>query len=209
MNKYDEWRANYDKMTYIDQLKYAMEFRGNGSGSETRHQLMSKEVELFLAQYDWKSFDILEFGGWEGNLANEILKKTDHWHIIKWHNYDFAIHAILDSECNDWRYRCIIQNKPVWDLSNEFFKEFDIFIASHCLEHIKFKELKGILTNIVRSPIEFCLLDIPITDTPVNWNGYEGTHILEVGYLDVIKIFSEHFDLKKRNNSFTLWRRKH
>jgi hypothetical protein len=86
--------------------------------------------------------------------------------------------------------------------------EADIFIAAHCLEHIRGNEIEYLYNRIKNSNIKYCLLDIPITDKPVNWSEYEGTHILEIGYSEIIKLFSQHFDLIKRNNTFTLWERK-
>lgn len=213
MNEYDKWRANYDKMNHIDQIYYARTFIDNGKDqSETRHQLMSEELIGFLTYNTNKSYNIVEMGGWQGYLAKEILQIHNIEEIKSWINFDIAFNAIIRNKCNDPRYDCIITHKPIWLLDNNLtdlaFNNANIFIASHCLEHIKYEELNHLYCRINNSNIEYCFLDIPIEDEPMDWNGYLGTHILEVGYKDVINLFNLNFELIRRNGSFTLWRRR-
>jgi hypothetical protein len=215
MNKYDEWRAKYDQMSYLDQMTYAISFIDNGKDqSETRHQLMSKELTEFFSNTQNRIHWIYEFGGWQGYLAKEILSQFKHIH--KWINQDFAIHAIDRTKCNDPRYCAFIQSKPFWQDSNvlesnigsDELSEIDTFIACHCLEHIKWSELQLMYKIIKNSDIEFIFIDIPIPDDKPDWTNYEGTHILDVGYNEVIKLFSQDYNLIKRNGSFTSWGRK-
>jgi len=213
MNKYDEWRSNYDQMSYADQIKYSMNFIGDDTLAETRHQLISDELRQFLINENRINHThvIFELGGWKGYLANEILAQFDSSVIWDWYNFDIAIYAMIKTKCLDPRYNCCITNKPIWAfmnaISRRILKEADIFVASHVLEHIKFEELEMLYYRLLDSNCRHLFIDIPVPNENPNWSNYEGTHILEVGYNEIIKLFSQEYNLIKRNESFTLWGR--
>jgi hypothetical protein len=55
-------------------------------------------------------------------------------------------------------------------------------VASHVLEHMRIDE---VLELSLAWDVRSVYVDVPVWSTP-SWDGYEGTHIIEAGYEDIL-----------------------
>lgn len=192
-------------MSYIDQVKFATGFWGSNDGSDYRHFLMLKKIGPRLL--DGQSHRVLEIGGWQGALAENINRNSG---MVEWLNIDIAINSIIRNVNHSEMYRCIIQSDYIWNLWPSWFKA-DSFVACHVLEHLKSAEICKLIRCIqLDSGIKQIYIDVPIENSKrMNWDDYEGTHIIDISYDELIEIFTEHgFDLKHKEGTYAEFKRK-
>lgn len=61
-----------------------------------------------------------------------------------------------------------------------------VFVASHTIEHMRWRELKSLFNNLPAS-VKYIGLQSPLKDNGgSNWRNYDGSHILEVGWDSII-----------------------
>jgi len=182
---FDAWRERYDEMTY-------QEMKDFYNRVEMEHPLQqafnAEAFSRFLA-YVINAIGpiaVLEIGGWKGELAHRILSKTG---VIKWHNYEICESAVRQTislsphiSPTEW-YRPIVPGDFVWNIT---LPEASVLVASHFIEHIKQRELAILIGNLPDT-IQFVGLQAPIPEFgyDIDWAGYHGTHILEVGWKQV------------------------
>lgn len=178
VSDFDQWRERYDRLCYADQLEFYNQV-------ETDHPLQhGYDIEKF-SRFFTKilatsgELTVLEVGGWKGELAKEALEKYEQ--IRQWVNYEISAEAVKKSVCNDWRYVPLIPANFVWNIP---LVEADVFISSHFIEHIRASQLEMLFNNLPSS-IKYIIIQAPLADEPTDWNGYFGTHILEVGWAGV------------------------
>lgn len=189
---FDEWRADYNGMTYEEQVVFYNEV---------------EKVYPDQTDFDppsWHRFfdyvlggigpvSVLEIGGWKGEMAEmvfrvipEAIKTLVVRGEIKptWFNYEISQEAVD---------KCIIPDQPRYHISvppdfawNIPLPLADVFIGSHVIEHIKENEFVSLLYNLPSS-IKYIALESPIreTDTNRDWARYTGTHILEIGWQEL------------------------
>ncbi len=124
----------------------------------------------------------MEIGGWRGDLAKMALDDFDA--IILWHNYDLISFNNLQ-KCSDKRYKLVSLLSDVWN--TELIDSYNALIATHMIEHIKWKEFQK-LAEWIPPKIETVLFEAPISDSDENrnWKGDHSSHIFEKGWSQVI-----------------------
>jgi hypothetical protein len=119
---------------------------------------------------------VVELGGWDGSLAAAMLAEFDF--IESWVNMDIA--PDVPQVCDDHRYdRTVLSNWP-WmrDVTA------DALIASHVFEHMRIHQIEQLLR---RWRVDSVFIDSPLTRDPQSWDGYFGSHILEVGSDELVQ----------------------
>ena len=202
MNKWDEWRRNYPKMSHADQITFALDFKANLNDNKTsyRSSLTAKHLHKYFTDNEEIHCHILEMGGWRGGLANQILGE-DYW-IDAWINYEIALDAILYPHCIDERYLAVIPSKPLWEFSSDQLK-CDYFVASHVFEHIQSSEAHLLIQLLQKANIKRLFLDVPTDESRTKWVGYPGTHIssyTQKALIDTIKYYG--FKLEIKDDSY-------
>ena len=178
---FDAWRERYDDMTYEEMADFY-------DAVETDHPLQkafnADAFHRFLG-YTIKALgriDVLEIGGWKGELAKEMLEKLGA--IGDWCNVEICWRAVEKSVVVP-KY---VAMKPVDFPWNIQLPNADVFVAAHFIEHIKEREFELLLGDLsVSDTVRYIGIQAPIPESGegVDWTGYHGTHILEIGWEQV------------------------
>ena len=75
--------------------------------------------------------NVVELGGWDGKLAQNMLHRTD---VATWTNYDLVE---VPTACSQPGYQMVVLEDYLW--TNPI--RGDVFVATHMIEHIRFREL--------------------------------------------------------------------
>jgi len=147
---------------------------------------MLGEIAKFLP-----TIKICELGGAEGFLASDILHHTEI-PIKSWKNWEISDHARMNDVCHDLRYVSLPLLDYVWrkDQSLEyFFKDNNVFISTHVLEHFTPDYLEIFFEHLQISPIQFLIIEMPLPPTihEIKW---EDAHLLQIGWKEVLEIFT-------------------
>ena len=104
MIDWDQWRADYHRLSFADQVLFYRE---------------AAAAYPEQASYDWAVVDgvlgsldpgsVLELGGWDGGLAGRAL--AEHPWISSWVNVDLAD---VPQVCQDQRYRRVLLDDWFW-----------------------------------------------------------------------------------------------
>lgn len=135
-----------------------------------------------------KPGQILEIGGWKGELAAAVLPLAPK--VTSWLNVEVSQRAIDAGVCHDIRYHAHKPDSFRWWESGFYSRNV---IASHVLEHLSTEDVASLVAHL-----DYCnhwFVECPLNDEPQSWAGYFGSHILGVGWIGLEAIF--------RNNGFT------
>jgi glycosyltransferase involved in cell wall biosynthesis len=181
----DNFRKNYDKITF-DQLVSKANVWLHQYPEQASYTLPL--VQRWIENYVPKPRIILEIGGWRGDLADAILKDYDFIH--RWDNYD-VISDQSTQKCHHEYYQQIPLSNYIWNLKTD--SKYNALIASHMIEHIKWRELV-LLIHWIPENIKTILFEAPIAQSAENfdWTGHYSTHILEKGWEQVINEMRNH-----------------
>ena len=177
MVTWDEWRAAYDEWTFEEQAAFYAQVHDEYPGQA---RFDAAALGRLLG---WVGGDVtvVELGGWDGGFAAAIL--PNHPQVKRWTNYEICGEAVRGGVCDDPRYEGISLREWYWDTPHAA----DVFVASHVLEHLRLRDVRRTLDATVA---RFAYIQCPVDDAslgarkagPPDWNGYPGTHILEVGW---------------------------
>jgi len=174
---FDRWRQDYAQLTYKDQLAF---YNQVAIDHPLQHGFDEAAFEDFIKPLG--EADVIELGGWKGELAAFVLPKLPK--VRKWLNYEISEQAIKETYCKDERYHPLIPSDFLWNIE---IPKADVFISSHTIEHITAKELDKLFSKL---PVKHIGLQAPLGDNGTDWAGYYGSHILEIGWNSVIEMLS-------------------
>lgn len=178
------WRASYDEMTFADQQTF---YDRVFEDFPEQARFSTRVLGRLLTHIPKSSLDVVELGGWDGGFASEIL--ADCSEIASWTNHEISAAAVEASVCDDPRFR----GKALKDWYWNHHHVCDLFVSSHVIEHLK-------LTDVLRvfdvTHAKWLYLQSPLGEDASNWNGYRGSHILEVGWRRLVEeLDARGFDL--------------
>lgn len=174
MTVWDDWRANYDALTFEEH----QEFNAQVAERYPRQQCFNATAcREFLAERQPRR--VVELGGWDGELAGLMLPAFPR--ILDWANYDITP---VTQSCTHPVYRRVLLDDWPWNR----VVAGDALIASHVFEHMRGREIGTLLD---RWNVQSVFVDCPIDWQGHPWNGYEGTHILELGIHDLVGLFTD------------------
>jgi hypothetical protein len=122
---------------------------------------------------------VLEIGGWKGELAEEVHTEQ----VIEWLNIE-VIEAAIGTK-GDW-YRAIVPDDYIWKVGLP--SGFDLLVMSHTIEHVSGEQLSLIVTQFDG---EWVYFEAPLGEHQNHWDGYSGTHILELGWHEVDDLMAD------------------
>lgn len=196
---FDDWRKNYGRMSYEDQVAFYNKV------AEDFPEQIDFHLPSWLRFFEYVfskigPFRVLEIGGWKGELAEEVFKTLPDVILRKsvygggqpvptWHNYEISQEALTETVPTDPRYVAMVPNDYAWNIE---LPDADVFIASHTIEHIKASELEQMVDNLPDT-VRFIAFESPLpASTEGNtWENYTGSHILEVGWKQVKGMLSD------------------
>jgi hypothetical protein len=201
IKKFDRYRKSYNSLTFLYKTKIA--------GKWLRQYPEQAHFDIIPIIHWFENIvprqaDVLEIGGWRGDLAARILALYDHIHL--WHNYDLIKHNKYQ-KCNDKRYKLITLHDYLWHL--QLKNDYNALIATHMIEHINWREFTE-LANWIPESIKTVLFESPLPESGenVNWKGDHSSHVLEKGWEQVISEMKGHrFLVEFRGASTIIFKR--
>jgi hypothetical protein len=130
---------------------------------------------------------VLEFGGWKGDTAHNILPNYD---IKFWDNYELCPSCIEKSICKHPNYNLIIPIDYTWN-TGYLEKNYNVLYSVHAIEHISNFELIQFIATIPKS-IQYIYIESPLKDDENNWTGRNNAHVLQFGWNYIIKLFESY-----------------
>lgn len=164
------WRANYDLMTF----RQHQDFYADVAAIHPEQNCWNKDATRKFVN-SRRPREIVEVGGWNGSLANAILREFPQ--IDTWVNYEIA--PDVPQECTNGRYTRVTLADWPWHRK----LRADALIASHVFEHMRITEIEKL---VQAWDVASIYIDCPIGPDAPNWDGYEGSHILEVGSTELL-----------------------
>jgi hypothetical protein len=174
---FDQWRDSYDSMTFEQQQDYHDHLEGMYPDQAHYDQESAEKIFRWL-----QPNSVIEAGAWKGNLADHILHREA---IQTWKAIELCPAAIKKTVCHDERF----SYQPIsrFDWWNEKPIVCDLFLATHFIEHLRFTHLQELVKAISAKHIYF---EAPLTSNGESWEGYHGTHKLEVGWNGVADLLA-------------------
>jgi hypothetical protein len=189
---FNEWRENYEHKTYQDHLaihRWLLDQYPDQNHSGPLAGMIVKDLEG-----QTKSTRVLELGGWNGQLAKDVLKDISS--IEEWDNYEICPDIEEVTVCEDQRYHVEVLPDFIWDLTLDLTK-YDIFIASHVIEHMSFAQFKRLMDEIHHIPVLF--FNIPFPTKYGSWKNSSSLHVLEANEDEITNyIFTKGYKLTRR-----------
>lgn len=172
----DEWRRSYHAWTVADHKAFYAEVYAT-TPRQAHHALDLGEIvfEMFAPS------TVIELGGWDGELAVRLLERYET--CKSWTNVEICQQAVELGRVHP-RYHPLSPDTWFW----EHRWEADMFVASHCIEHMTAEHLRAAINAV---DVQWIYFDAPLEDEPSNWWGTTTTHILEVGWDGVTEICRE------------------
>jgi hypothetical protein len=176
ISDFDAWRDNYCDMSYERQKR----FYDQVAVDHPCQQAFDLSCFVPFFRLHANHARVLELGGWKGELAAAVLAKLPSQQVISWDNYEISSVALLGSVCRDERYQAIVPDDFVWNID---LPPVDIWVMSHFAEHIRTCHL-NLLFSRMGAEVNWLLIESPLPEQEdeVDWTGYHGSHILEVGW---------------------------
>jgi len=190
VKEFDTWREMYDELTYRDHQTFATRVV-----KEYPNQKYWDKYWV-MAFFKWVSGKIskegftrvLEIGGYDGGMAAKVLKHSQQ--ILRWVNIEMVT---VPRICKDTRYEVVVPDRWIWEVVEEKVLRYETLVLSHVLEHLRFRDVAK-LVEMVATKCNWIYVDapIPLGRDGADWNGYHGTHILEVGWGRVDNLMEIH-----------------
>jgi hypothetical protein len=169
---WDRWRKNYDQMGWDDQVR----FYNSVERQHPDQKFYSAWAVRRLLQHIMEPVRVLEIGGWKGELAAEVY--TDQ--IIEWLNIEVIKAAEQFGPKGDW-YDAIVPEDYIWNIGLP--QGYDLLVMSHTIEHVTGEQLALIVQQFDG---EWAYFEAPLLgEHHDHWEGYNGSHILELGWNEV------------------------
>jgi len=179
-NVWDKWRELYSILTNEEWKEFFN--RCEEKYPDQVHHDKSNYDKLF--QRIPKNLYVLEMGGWKGELADYCFSK---YKIEAWMNIDICSNAVNKSIPKRSNYIAICPGEFDW-FNKRREGNWDVFVSAHTIEHFSDDHVKQILNYI--NGIKYVMLEAPIKEEENDWLGYEGTHILKMGWKEINKLMS-------------------
>ena len=181
---WDLWRAHYADLDFEDQRRIydgILPKFPQQEGYDAAFFLRSFG-RLADAGLDLSKMKVAELGPFRGELAGICLK---HFKLRAWAGYEISRWAVertrLDAEKRGFT------NIAIWDQFWELdIPCHDIFVSSDTIEHFSDEHAKKILET-ASDRTDVLMLQVDCKPKGASWNGYDGTHIIEMTTEDIIE----------------------
>jgi hypothetical protein len=186
-NCWNKWRELYNELNFQEQLKFA-----NDAECRYPHQEHHTKpvIESVLKNFI-QPINVLEIGGWKGELAANCFRK---FRINSWNNIELSTNATQKTvrELLGFEYHTINPERFDWwadPLTETKKSAYQICISAHTIEHFSNEHLLGIIDYISGIPV--VVFEAPIKEDGDDWKDYGGTHMLTMGWRGVNKAMQD------------------
>lgn len=173
---FEWWRANYYSITNEENIKIGRDLEER---YPTQTSFNLEVIDDIFNRFVPGAADVLEVGGWKGELASKLIPK---YMVSHWLNIDMCL-AAIEKTPKISGYAAHFPGRFDWwadTLLPHFFHTYDVFVSAHTIEHLSDLHCLQLLSRI--SEIPRIILEAPIERTGQTWDGYPGTHILTIGW---------------------------
>lgn len=178
---FDTWRHSYDSMSYEDHRKAYSEL---WDLYPVQQHFDAAACSEFLDRA--RPVNVLEVGGWNGELASLVL--PTHPSIEGWLNAEICDEAVDATVCFDHRYHAVVPDKFIWEIVAP--TDYDTLVMSHSAEHMRWDQLRALFAAVKPSAV-YLAMPLPEDGDNPDWKGYDGTHILEVGWNTINEVLGD------------------
>lgn len=171
---FDQWRTTYGTRTLAEESA----FYDKVAVEHPEQQQWKSRASFTVAALEGAT-SVVELGPWRGELAASVLRRVPT--IDSWAGFDVCRWAVENTRCTHTAYEPVTLTDWPWatDLPSA-----DVFVASHVLEHLSWEHVQLLAEQFGK--YARLVLDIPIPDdSPRDWQGYNGSHMLEVSWSEV------------------------
>lgn len=179
---WNAWRAGHSTMTFADQQAFYELVAIEHPVQQHFHLDAAHHAFDEMVRSTGGSLRVVELGGWDGALADAMLSRP-YRDVARWTNYDLI--AVPQVPTNP-SYELVVLFDYLWNVG--YAIKGDVFVSTHTIEHLtgaQLEQLVGILDT------EWVYLESPLEEEGQQWYGYQGTHILELGWRDVRSLLTE------------------
>lgn len=192
---FDQWRERYWELTNEEQIQFADDLAAKYPDQRHFNEAVLQPV-IFAEQPE----RVLEIGGWDGALAEHCLDRDPH--IAKWVNVDICREASTKARyIGSGRQHAVLYNDFRW-FRYQKAKTYDLAVAAHVIEHLHDADFVRLVECLSETPL--VLFEAPINEGPSDWTGYQGTHILRVGWREIRQVM-RHFGYQAEQKTATIW----
>jgi hypothetical protein len=196
MHEFDQWREKYESMTIQEQKEYHNDLELRYPEQAHYQYDNIKEVLSVLP----KRANILEFGCWKADLAQQAL--NEYPDIFSWKGIEICQFAIDKTKCDNKKFQYIMPKEFNWFETTKK-PDADFIVATHFIEHLSNKHFESLAKYCKGT--KHILFEAPLKEENQDWTGYLGTHKLGYGWQEVIRImFENNFVVRNRYNE-TIW----
>jgi len=160
-------------------------------------------VRYLIKRLRKKDLFVAELGGYQGELAYEILKSFP---LITWRNFDIIAHRRV-CELTRYDYEETVLTKPLWSAKIDL-KNCDIFVMSDTIEHFNDEEAKRIFNMVKEFNVKSIIIKSPLTPNGQTWHNYKGSHLLRLGSNQLKAILAKDYRLVKEISDCFFWVRR-
>ncbi len=187
---FDWWRDQYDTFTVEENIEIGDQLERKYPGQASFNPAV---FDQFFQRRRIKSLSVLEIGGWKGELALHCFTRH-HPAISDWLNIDMCKAAVDKSIQMPYPYRSYFPHDFKWwrNISKHNIiqpRSYDVCISAHTIEHLSNVDLMEVIGSITGIPS--IIFEAPISMEGQKWDGYFGTHILEMGWNDINRLMVE------------------
>lgn len=200
---FDKWRSEYDNLSYEEHCDFYDQIY-DAFPAQDYCTLDSVDNFFQMIKFLQRSCRVFEVGGWNGRTAKHCLLHHDF--IDHWYNVELC-RKVVETTPSSLRYTSQVPNCWVWDMPD--FPYTNVLVASHSLEHMRVRQIGQLLDRMQN--ISYAYVEAPIAESAINydWTGDLSTHIIEVGWEQLEKLFKSYdFDVISRQPNIRYFGRK-
>lgn len=175
---WNQWRANYATTSFTDQLRFYSQL-----AKDYPHQRWGSIDPIIEAFRAVSPRRVVEVGGWKGELATDAANAG--LSFDSWTNYEISDVAV-DPSAPSWYQH---ERLTDWVWNYEGLSKPDMLLFVHSAEHMLLAEV--VKTVEAFGKPEVVLIQSPLDNEPINWNNFNGTHIIEVGWDGILEALDE------------------
>jgi hypothetical protein len=200
-NSFNLYRDLYEELSF-EELKGINTIWYHKYPNQKRFDLLFVRscIKYLTRRLQKKDLFVAELGGYQGELAYEILKSFS---LITWKNIEIIPHKRV-CELAQFDYEEIVLTKPFW-LEKINLKNCDVFIMSDSVEHFNDEEAKKIFNIINKYNIKSVIIKSPLNSKGQKWYNYCGSHLLRIGSNQIKKIMKREYRLVKEYDDCFFW----
>ncbi len=183
---WNKWRADYPTMSFLENQRFHDKVFSNITQPNAFNE--KAVTEFFDSIKSSVKLKVAELGGAKGELACRIIRKNPAQFQL-WDNFELSSYMVENQICFNKKYLAL----KLVDYINTFqcILDYDVFLASHVIEHMLFKQFKQLIENLPTS-IKYIYLNIPIDiHEPKDWDYYAGTHVFDKTWIDIFELLNE------------------